>query len=48
MKNRRKADRFFQLYGCVHNFLRRDTLPALLSKFKIKPTWNGLARLFYP
>jgi len=48
VKNRRKGDSFFQFYRCVHNFLRRDTLPALLSKFKIKPTWNGLAKLFYP
>jgi len=48
VKSRMKGDIFFQLYKCVHNFLRRDTLPALLSKFKIKPTWNGLAKLFYP
>lgn len=48
VKNRGKGDSFFQLYRCVHNFLRRDTLPALLSKIKIKPTWNGLAKLFYP
>lgn len=36
-------DRFFQVYNFVHN-LRKCRIRAVLSKFRLKPSWDEIAK----
>jgi putative transposase len=47
IKNLENGDRFFQLYKFVHNSFRKDRLKQILGGFGLKPSLDGLTRLFY-
>ena len=47
VKNPEKCDRFFQLYNFVHNFSKKGRLRRILSHLGLKPSLEGLTKLFY-
>jgi len=47
VKNLEKEDRFFQVYNFMHNFSRKGRVLAMPGKFRLKPNWDALVKLFY-
>lgn len=47
VKNLKQGDQFFQVYNSMHNFFRKGRLKRILCHLGLKPSWEGLTKLFY-
>lgn len=47
VKNLEKGDQFFQVYNFMHNFFRKGRLKQILGQLGLKPSLDGLTKLFY-
>jgi len=46
MKNSELGDQFFQLYNFMHNFFRKGRMKRILDQLGLKPSWEGLTKMF--
>lgn len=47
VKNLKRGDQFFQVCNFTHNFFRNGRLKRILGHLGLRPSWDGLTKLFY-